>query len=310
MYQLSKSMYLITQSPLHAGSGNDLGWVDSPIQREGYTGYPKIEGSSLKGAIREKSEKNTALKDAIVRLFGPDSPVAGSESKSALGFTDARILLFPIKSVKKTFVWITCRTVLNQWQKNMKQSEDYENFEILGIEGNDNIIQNEELKIGNKIILESYAFQAVKKEVKIRFKKKGGAEITTNIGDWFADNVFKHEGAYFQDKIKNDWVILADDAFRDFVQLSTEIITRNKINNDTGTADDGALFTEEYLPSDAVLYSFVLAGNEMKKRKDESVSITPAASNLAEFVNNAPDVFQIGGNATIGKGITRAVFIP
>ena len=44
-------------------------------------------------------------------------------------------------------------------------------------------------------------------------------------------------------------VILHDDDFRDFVALSTEVITRNKIDNETGTVAEGQLFTEEYLPT-------------------------------------------------------------
>jgi CRISPR-associated protein Cmr4 len=55
--------------------------------------------------------------------------------------------------------------------------------------------------------------------------------------------------------MKEKLIILSNDDFKDFVTLSTEVITRIKINPDTGTVEKGALFTEEYLPSDTILYS-------------------------------------------------------
>ena len=53
MFKQAKPLFLIVETPLHAGSGSDLGIVDLPIQREKHTDYPKIEASGLKGSIRE-----------------------------------------------------------------------------------------------------------------------------------------------------------------------------------------------------------------------------------------------------------------
>ncbi len=40
-------------TPVHAGVGRDLGLIDMPIQKEKHTGIPKIEGSTMKGSMRE-----------------------------------------------------------------------------------------------------------------------------------------------------------------------------------------------------------------------------------------------------------------
>jgi|GEM_PF-6268950 len=61
MYKLAKPLFVHCQSPTHVGSGSDLGLVDLPIQRESHTGFPKIEASSLKGAIRENFEESDVL---------------------------------------------------------------------------------------------------------------------------------------------------------------------------------------------------------------------------------------------------------
>jgi len=49
-----KPFFIKSITPLHVGSGSDLGVVDLPIQRESHTGFPKIEASSLKGSIRSE----------------------------------------------------------------------------------------------------------------------------------------------------------------------------------------------------------------------------------------------------------------
>lgn len=75
MYQLAKPLFFRTETPLHAGSGSDLGHIDLPIQREKHTDLPNIQSSSLKGAFRQNLEQNvTTNEDKIgVHLaFGYD----------------------------------------------------------------------------------------------------------------------------------------------------------------------------------------------------------------------------------------------
>ena len=98
MYRKANPLFLICQTPLHAGSGSELGVVDLPIQRERHTGFPKIESSSLKGAIREAIERrvysnpntNKKFKDLdaddtmIHRIFGYDDGSLGNTEKDNL----------------------------------------------------------------------------------------------------------------------------------------------------------------------------------------------------------------------------------
>ena len=73
MFKQAKPLFLIVETPLHAGSGSDLGIVDLPIQREKHTDYPKIEASGLKGSIREifKTQvENLKLNSSLVPKMG------------------------------------------------------------------------------------------------------------------------------------------------------------------------------------------------------------------------------------------------
>lgn len=312
MFKRVKPFFLIVETPLHPGSGTDLGVVDLPIQRERHTGFPKFEGSGLKGGIREAFENDHADievgsqkvkksdKDDIISLvFGPEN---GDEHGSAIGFTDARLLLFPVKSMKGVFAWITCPRVLERLITDLNLAE----VQGIPVLPDENTVPNEckLLFEKNKVILEEYTF-----EVKID-QKEGKC---SNLALWLSNNVIP-EGPifnYWRQKLQKDLVILSDDDFKDFVNLSTEVITRIKINNETGTVQTGALFTEEYLPSETILYSLVLTSPVFTgKNKDKKVFVNNNGKNeedlvMEYFINGIPSVIQLGGNATIGKGIVR-----
>jgi CRISPR-associated protein Cmr4 len=320
MYQIAKPLFLICETPLHAGSGSDLGIVDLPIQRERHTDFPKIEGSSLKGALRAavEQETNNSFDDrvSVHRVFGYDDGGLTDKAKiekalggktdfaGAIGFTDARLLLFPVKSMKGVFAWVTCEKVLNQFLSDMKQSQ--KGFDITGLEvlrDQKTYIFNPETstKIKNdKIVLEEYTF-TFDKELRLNDAVKVvEGEKKTNLPDWFAKHIFNDDNSYWCEKVKKDIIVLSNDDFKDFVNLSTEVITRTKIDNETGTVASGALFTEEYLPSESVMYSLVLAHQEF--RKDSTFT---AERVLDFFGENLKEIVQIGGSATIGKGLVR-----
>lgn len=333
MYKNAKPLFLICETPLHAGSGSELGIVDLPIQRERHTSFPKIEGSSLKGALREAVEravdsKSFNSRDAadvkIHRVFGYDDGSLKEGEKNnlkkcfekkdkkdeyetsfsgSLSFTDARLLLFPVKSMKGVFAWVTCFKALKQFSQDLQLSND--NLKIEGINGDflkadETYVfsTNTSLKIEEQIVLEEYAF-------KVSNELNGVLKIDNkNVPEWLAQKLFGDDGSYWNEKIKNDIVVLPDNDFKDFVNLSTEVITRTKIDNETGTVEQGALFTEEYLPAESVMYSLVLSSDEFTKNSDQ-LTADGAIEFLAEHLDKTQGVVQIGGSATIGKGIVK-----
>lgn len=70
------SFYAI--SPIHAGSGASVATVDLPIQRERHTGYPIVQASGVKGAMRDHFRKfyqgqDKQLEEVINIVFGSDT---------------------------------------------------------------------------------------------------------------------------------------------------------------------------------------------------------------------------------------------
>ena len=314
MYRKANPLFLVCNTPAHVGSGSDLGIIDLPIQRERHTGFPKFEASSLKGSLREAFERSGANDVSIHRLFGFDPDSATNAAKDAikeddrqysgaLGFTDARLLLFPVKSMKGVFAWITCFRALKQFESDMQLADSSFRFTGLNegfLAGNETYLfaADSQVKSGEYVLLEEYSF-------KVANDLNGVVQVsansaTTDFPDWLAQHLYNNNGSYWCEKIKKDIVVLPDDDFKDFVNLSTEVITRTKIDNNTGTVAKGALFNEEYLPSESILYSLVLSAPEFKKggMSEEEV--------YTFFKNHLPGVFQIGGNATLGKGIVAA----
>ena len=259
-----KPFFIKVITPLHAGSGSDLGVVDLPIQRESHTGFPKIEASSLKGSIRSAFNSVSNIED----IFGSEN----GEKAGALGFSDARILFFPVKSVRGVFAYVTCPMVLKRFEADRTTGSEasaspkeelwfpqtVDECKCI-VFGNKNKIDNT-----NNVILEEYSFEAttISGEVKTSLPKE------------------------LFEAIKERLVIISDDNFTHFVKNSTEVITRIKIDNDKGTVQQGGLFTEEYLPSESVMYAL-------------------AIGKVNDFTNDMLTTMQIGGNSTLGKGIVE-----
>ena len=276
MYKEKSLISFKVITPLHAGVGSGLSVIDLPIQREKHTNFPKIEASSLKGSFRESFEHRLGRDTKEIHLaFGCDGcDLEIKEFAGALGFSDARILLFPIKSVKGIFAYATSPYVIERFNSE-NRGFSLPKVDELTICKNSLL----DLKKGD-IILEEYAFNVKKSDEVTKLAKEISKIVHVK-------------------NLEQRLVVLPDDEFTEFVSHSTEVITRNKINNDTGTVDSesGGLFTEEYLPAETVLYSLLFFGNFIEVFKDT----TPKKW----FMENKKNVMQIGGNSTLGKGIVE-----
>ncbi len=80
MFKKALPFFIYVITPLHAGTGQELGIVDLPIQRERHTGFPKIEASGLKGSIREVFEELLTIKNGQYALV--DDEIVKKELKN------------------------------------------------------------------------------------------------------------------------------------------------------------------------------------------------------------------------------------
>jgi CRISPR-associated protein Cmr4 len=327
MFKLAKPFMFRTISSLHAGSGNDLGIIDLPIQREKHTSFPKIESSSLKGALREafetklSNDKEEFLKNfanierqnefnenktfnydySIHLAFGYDESGVNDviknkfddnkEFSGALGFSDARLLFFPVRSAKGVFALITCPLILKRFQEEMQMCGNIIQMNVPNVKiGEVSTFIGNTISINNKnVVLEEYTFEE-KQDLKL-----------IELIEYFP-------------QVKEKLAVISDDDFKDFVNLSTEVITRTKIDNSTGTVAKTALFNEEYLPSETIMYFLAFASPIFQKENKNKGIFKQNGKSEEELVmeffeKSLPEVVQLGGNATIGKGIVKTSVI-
>jgi len=140
-------------------------------------------------------------------------------------------------------------------------------------------------------------------------KKK---EEASKLAGVLSDTLFPRgsDYQYWRDKMCKDIVILPDDDFSDFVKISTEILARTRIDPEKGTVEKGALWYEEHLPTETVIYTLVLAS--YPKVAEENEMELRSASDVLKFFESIVSVnsyIQLGGDETVGKGIVRVKLV-
>lgn len=263
----------ISLDPVHIGAGGyRLGRVDNTIVRDPATDIPKIPGTSLAGVIREYSTiylKETerpvgkSVEEEIDNLFG------NPDRQGASRFYDAQIVLFPVSSIKGT-IWITTKNLLSDWlsgnKELIKKIGDLTDGEVLLLKG----INAENINLGWLL------FDVVNRKKGINFDN----EINLHYE--------------LKDKIKRVAVV-SDSVFSQLINNNLEVRTSVRIDNQTGTAEQGGLFTYEAIPRGTVF------GFEMiidKRRQDE-------IDNWDEVLDGALNytkLLGIGGMGTRGFG--------
>ncbi|OCS91027.1 type III-B CRISPR module RAMP protein Cmr4 [Caryophanon latum] len=291
MYTTAKPFLLHAITAVHAGSGSEIGLVDLPIQREQHTSFPKIESSSLKGAIRHTLE-NVLQEDnrqAFELTFGMTGSKDDTSQASAIAFSDARTLLFPIRSMRGVFVWVTCPQVIARFNDDMKLN----NVNVALTVPKENTISSKELIVSNdQIILEEYAFNVTVDDNTVQLAKQLSSFIKQDLSV----------------NIENRIVVVEDDTFRDFVRLSTEVNARIRMDPVTGTAAGKALWYEENVPPETVFYSTLYIGNVRGNGSDQFETAQHVESYLTGDAG-IPNVFQLGGNSTLGRGMLRKIWL-
>jgi len=253
---------LYAESQIHAGTGTELGIVDLPIQRERTTGIPIIQG--IKGALRS----SCILED---RIFGSKPGVGDNDSTEAgeLAFSEAKLLLFPVRSVDRTFVWVTCPLVLGRF---LRASQG--DFVVPSLQSGEALIADDSVE-GESIL----SIEELEKPVRFSKDLQHIAKLLSRCAP----------DEYIKSKLLKDVVLLDDNTFSSIVKTMTEVIPRIRIDNETGTVKKGQLWYEEYLPQDTVLY-FVARATLYSDSSEELLSALESK------------IMSIGGKETTGKG--------
>jgi CRISPR-associated protein Cmr4 len=253
----------------------------------------------------KRARKKAAKELGLEIVFGPETDDA-SEHAGAFTPSDARLLLFPVRSLLGVFAWTTSRDALARFFRDATiagislgnaspdklaaiQDKDKADSTALVAPGND-------VTADKKLVLEEFAFDT-----------QEDSQVGI-IADWLAANVLSAsaEYDYWRKKLARSLVVLPQSAFQDFTRFSVEVINRVKLASKTKTAVEGALWSEEHLPTDTLLYTPLFA---TKPRAPENKTKLKDGKDVLDFVKNLGlDRVQLGGDETVGRGLVKLRF--
>nr|WP_288851900.1 type III-B CRISPR module RAMP protein Cmr4 [uncultured Acidovorax sp.] len=281
-------LLLTSETPLHAGAGQSVDGIDLPIQREVHTHWPCVFGSAVKGALRAHAEQRmTSTSTAITDLFGPDHGGAQERDTShagALLVGDATLLALPVRSLQSSFKWVTCPQAITRFARTAER---------LGLELQwPTITQpapDKALGQGDaKLFLEEFRFEQ-SPDACIGALAKALAPLSG--------------GALDEDTLGQRLVVVHDDIFSFLARNATSVQPHIAIDSTTKTVKDGALWFEETLPPETLLYVPLTA--TASRRKGGALTAAQVLEQFEQLLPAGKNWLQLGGNETTGMGWCR-----
>jgi CRISPR-associated protein Cmr4 len=247
--------------PVHIGAGGyQLGRVDMTIVREPATGIPKIPGTSLAGALRayaELAKEEDPSLPEICAVFGDD------ERQGMIRFYDADVVLFPENSDQGT-IWISTSDRLTVWidpsGKVKGPGHDEKAVSLKGLP-NDGPINLGWLLIDTE--------PAARSDLNV----PAHLEFISRL------------------------VMVSDKLFHHLVNDNLEVRTSVQIDDTTGAAKSGQLFTYEAIPRGTVL-GFEVAIDD---RRGNGIQLE-GVNRLLQRAFQGLKLLGIGGMGTRGFG--------
>lgn len=306
----SKTYFAVALDPIHIGAGGSrLGRVDLPIIREPGTNIPKIPGTSLSGPARAYTAMHPTInryiwKDSDGKKYScagrgeerpeenyyghcgkvqPACPVCipygfskgtGNSMQGLAQFFDAHILFFSVASMAGP-VWVTSPMALEGLGLQQKFKVPDDGFFPLG----DQQKTKEKLNFGWLML------------------KKGDGQGNIN-------------GLLLPEIIKQRAILVSDTLFSLIVNSNLEVRTSVSIDPQTGTAEEGALFTYEAIPRGTVLKfdiaynsgkTFRVGGKELKTEGNGDVGTSWVKTQVEKGLKLF-ETLGIGGMGTRGMG--------
>jgi len=276
---------LLAETSLHAGAGQMAGVVDLPIQREAHTGWPVVYGSAVKGALRARAEDIALPAPERTLIFGPETTNA-HEHAGALLVSDARLLLLPVRSLTSHFKWVTCPALLKRFLADANRlgapAFAAEAIPTLAEAGVDTAWLPTSMRQA-ALYLEEFRFEPSTSDL--------DAIITA-----LAELMGRPDAA---EALRQQLVIVHDDRFRHLAEFAIPVNAHVCIDNASKTVNPGALWYEESLPPDTLLYCGLHAQNA--RAENSEMSAAQVLEQTTRKLFEQP-YLQLGGNETVGMG--------
>lgn len=285
-------------SPLHAGTGQAVDVIDLPIARLRSTGIPIVPGSSIKGVLRDARRPNAGVPGALspdefAAIFGPDTNRA-SEHAGALMVTEARLFLLPVRSFRGTFAWVTSPLLLTLALRDLLGVASVP-AKLPNLTRRQAVATADTVNLlGPKLYIEDLDLSAQTAGDRNDVVNLWAASLANLL--WPGTDELSQS---CQSMFHRRFVVVDDETMTFLWETSTQIDARVRVNPDTRTVADKALWYEESLPPETVLVGLFAATRSMR----DVVKWT--AQDVLSHAVPSEQVLQFGGKATVGRGRCR-----
>lgn len=302
MFQATRLVFYYAVTPVHMGAGSAIGAIDNPIQREVHTQHPSFAGSGLKGALRHHFNRTWPVEadnkpnGLIGRIFGPETNA--SEFAGALSLSDAQLVALPVRSLIGAYCYATSPLALARVKRLAELAKVEAPWAIPEVPNGNAQVASDDILSQDRLILEAF-----------EFNRAEGDCIA--IAKWLASRVFSDAEDFFAKKFKSHLVILNDSDFSHFARHAMVVEPHVRIDDESGTADDGGLFYTENLPPETLMVGLAQATVERRKknseRRSDELNAEAVLSTVFEGRQDRPGIggtpLQIGSDATTGRGL-------
>lgn len=301
----SDILFVHALSPLHVGSGSSVDVIDLPLVRERSTGYPYVPGSSVKGALRAlvAARNDRTAED---RLFGFRKRREDEDDRNtfagALAIADARLLLLPVRSDRGVFALVTAALPLRRFLRAVAEAKAADEDAVHALhqlveraaqmtDDSAALVSDRPPSVlaggdGGKVTLEELEAEV------------SPDPLVARLGKLLA-KVLLPEGE--DDYVSPRLCVVDDEAFAHFARHATEVCARIRIDENTRTVKSGALWNEENLPAESVLFSLVHSFGS--RGAGQAMSAREALD--AVWNGKRHQLHTFGGKETTGHGRVR-----
>ena len=282
---MARLFHLHTLSALHCGTGQSVGVVDLPIARAKATKLPIVPGSSLRGVLRDAT-----ISDADAEaLFGPRNVTDGTGAfAGALAVGDANLLALPVRSLGGIVCYATSPFILGRYMRDLDRAGKPAPSKVAPVDNTALVPPASVNRVDGKIVLEDVDLSTKDNDVAEQWAQH--LALLLYAGDDASQREFIARFA-----------VLPDDVMDFLSETATEVRARVAIDPQKGTVKTGALWYEESLPAESVLWGVLALSSS--SRPDDGRS----EEELAKLLPRGAPLLQLGGNASVGHGLVRFV---
>ena len=284
----ARPFHLHALSALHCGTGRSAGVVDLPIARARATQLPIVPGSSLRGVLRQ-CVADRGGPDAET-LFGPRRIRNDRDTfAGALSIGDAHLLALPVRCLAGVVSFVTCPFILRRHKRDLERAgasppalpRETDKGAARVTPQSVNLVEPK----SRKLVLEDLDLQADADGALVPWAQRIARAVHPGDDDAQTDVVAR-------------LAFVSDDVMSFLAETATDVRARIRLDPKTGTVARGALWYEEHLPAETVLWGvFAVAGSS---KEDDPRT----ADDLARTVPD-DELLQLGGNAGVGSGLVR-----